>query len=633
MDGTRPLLRQLFIASLAWSGQAALFADDFIRPPARSQSTTVSRPANGVIMQPTRPASAAQPAANPSSAGETQPTVVAPSTSAVANQTPVAAQTLQPTQVVQQPQPANQVSKPVTNQVVSPTSTTTTTKTTTSPSAFQRPVDPRYSTASSGDSPGAPTRVGLATQKGNTTSIPAQTAATRSRAVTKPESAWQPRGSGFKPSIELDAGTAHNDAQVNLSSSSARPQPSVFVDRSQAFQGNDLPEVPAEVSGVVQPEAPRDMRLVMEPGALDAMKAEEGRLRQELAARISEELAPGANVSASGLATRTAPGPIEPGAGWQAVGDQLKTHLAKCEQLLSRKAYLSAMEESRLAIVQLVRAVDLRQNRYASEPAWARAQQAFKEADEFTSVQRVANDAQLFARLIESHETPTLKNTSVREITPLAAAQHYRAYAEQCLVEASQGHPWFSELYYCLGRSIQAQAENSQPQSEALLQQSLSYFRAAYAIQPSNATNANQMGYVLLRMDRPAEAIAQLGEAVQLPNCPLEAWQNLAQAGQRIGDKRVEQWAVQNYVTLKSQGAQPSGPVNTLLELDPQQFAMISPPAIGPGGAAPLAAPMQSQMGMSQQSMMNTSPAAAPQAVGNGAPNRTATTPRFGIFR
>ncbi len=38
------------------------------------------------------------------------------------------------------------------------------------------------------------------------------------------------------------------------------------------------------------------------------------------------------------------------------------------------------------------------------------------------------------------------------------------------------------------------------------------------------------MWMYLLKLDRPSEAINQLQQVVQLPNCPLEAWQNLAQA-------------------------------------------------------------------------------------------------------
>jgi Tfp pilus assembly protein PilF len=204
-------------------------------------------------------------------------------------------------------------------------------------------------------------------------------------------------------------------------------------------------------------------------------------------------------------------------------------------------------------------------------------------------------------------------------LTPLAAAQHYRAYAEKCLTEASQGHPWFSELYYCIGRTLQAQGDSDKGSSDALMQQALTYYRSAHAIQPVNANNANQLGYVLLRMDRPREAFVQLSEAVRLPNCPLEGWQNLVQASSRLGDQRTAQWAAQNYAALRAQGKESSAPTGTLVEVDPRQFAALSPYASGP-----------------RPSMMPTQPPAAQppaQSQAQAPPARTASAPATGFFR
>lgn len=310
---------------------------------------------------------------------------------------------------------------------------------------------------------------------------------------------------------------------------------------------------------------------------------------------------------------------LDSGPGWRAVGEELKEHLDKCESLLARHAYLSAREEANRGLLRLMRLLDLRQNKFSCEPAWSRAQQALREAEDFTALQRIAEDSDLFARLIQSHQTPALREAQLDELTPLAAAQHYRAYAEKCLVEASQGHPWCAELYYCIGRTLQAQGEAAGHDSDALLQQALTFFRAADTIQPSNATNSNQLGYVLLRMDRPREALAQLNQTVRLPDCPLESWQNLAFASTRLGDRQTAQWATQNYLALKSQGKEPSAPTGTLVEVDPRQFAALSPYTSGP---QPAAAP--------------ASPAAAPaleSPTSQPAAARTAARPASGFFR
>jgi hypothetical protein len=92
---------------------------------------------------------------------------------------------------------------------------------------------------------------------------------------------------------------------------------------------------------------------------------------------------------------------LEPAPGWQAVGEELKGHLDKCEVLLSRHAYLSAREEANRAILRLVRVLDLRQNKLTCEPAWGQAQQALRVAEDFTAIERLANDTELFTRLIQ----------------------------------------------------------------------------------------------------------------------------------------------------------------------------------------------------------------------------------------
>lgn len=436
-------------------------------------------------------------------------------------------------------------------------------------------------------------------------SVPAQVTSARTTGSTLN---WQRRGGRPSLSVETKQPTQENTS----------------VGTHDPLGGDDVPQVPV-VGALESPE----FRLVVPQRPEDVAAAEQVQQRRELAAKISNEL-----LSESKATGSTSGNAIEPGPGWQAVGDELKQRVQKCDELLARRAYLSAMQEAEEAIVRLVRVLDLKENRFASEPTWAEAQQALREAQEFTSVIRIGTDPELFTRLIQSHQTPVLKEANVAELTPLAAAQHYRAYAEQCLVAASQGHPWFCELYYCLGRSLQAQAETNPSKADGLLHQSIAYFRAAQAIDPTNVTNANQLGYVLLRLDRPSEAIQQLQQIVQQPNCPLESWQNLAQASSRLGDAQMEKWAVDNYMAAKSRGAAPSGPVNTLVQVSEEQFRAMSPRTVGPSGMTPTN--MVNSANGNTYAPMNTSNAgnvAPTQGNSPDAGGRTAILPRTGLFR
>lgn len=178
--------------------------------------------------------------------------------------------------------------------------------------------------------------------------------------------------------------------------------------------------------------------------------------------------------------------PLEGTPGWDAVGSELKHRISACETLLGRKAYLSANEEAMTAVVYLLRILDLRENRFESEPAWVQAQRALDEAVDFTSIQRLASDVELTKRIIQSHETPVLKGKDVSQISPLTAAQYYRAYAAQKLVDASSGHPWCSDLYYSIGKVFQTQADAGTPNAHELRERAITYYRSAQAILPSN---------------------------------------------------------------------------------------------------------------------------------------------------
>lgn len=555
MDGRRALLRSLIVASIATSGGAAnLLADDFIRPPAKTNREPVR---SSAITQPlapvTRPAAVL---ATPAPATAEQLELDSKPTPSVPVATPVAA-----------PAPANAIL--------------------------------------------------MATPAQRT--VPAQTASTS--ASGSPLN-WHRRGG--RPSLSVDP-----NESTQAVGASASPR---VVD---ALSNEQVPQVPTNLPA-------SEVRLVLPARPEDLAAAEQLQQRRELAARISNEI-----VGEPKEVGTTSGKSIEPGPGWQAVGDELKQHVRKCEELLARRAYLSAMQEADQAIVRLTRVLDLKQNRFECEPTWAAAQQALREAQEFTSVNRLATDSELFTRIIQSHETPILKDVNVSELTPLAAAQHYRAYAEQCLTAASQGHPWFCELYYCLGRSLQAQAESLQAQAESnpakadgLLHQSITYFRAAQSIDPSNVTNVNQLSYVLLRLDRPAEAFQQLQQIVQQPGCPLEAWQNLAQASSRLGDSQSEKWAIDNYLAAKSRGVTPSGPENTLVQVSEEQFRAMSPrsvgPSLAPGGNGNLNGSMAGATGnMQMMGPMNTgSMSSAPGQSSNVEPGgRTAILPRTGLFR
>lgn len=267
--------------------------------------------------------------------------------------------------------------------------------------------------------------------------------------------------------------------------------------------------------------------------------------------------------------------------GWQAIGEELSQRLGKCEALINRKAYFSAREDAEAAMLYLVRVLDLMSNHYHSEPAWHAASKAMSEAEDFSNTQRLTSDSDFLRRVILSHETPVLKDADATTLAPLAAAQHYRQYAEDKLVEAAQGHPWASEVLYALGRSYQSHSDASQGGLQQNMRwRAVTLYRGARAISPANATATNQLGFVLLQMDRPADAREALVASINAAPSRA-AYENLVEVSRRLGDASTGNWARQQALAFRST---PAAAANApeFVEVDPRVFAAMSPYSIGP---------------------------------------------------
>ena len=296
---------------------------------------------------------------------------------------------------------------------------------------------------------------------------------------------------------------------------------------------------------------------------------------------------------------------IESPQGWQAIGARLSDHVRKCESLLSRGAFCSAREEAETASMLLFRHIDLHDNLFRCEPAVQSANQALREAEDFLVALRSTADGESIRRLVDAHETPVLKNKSLTGMSPLTAGQHYRQFAESQLIEAAQGHPWASELLYTVGRTYQEEADADSKRVDVLRMKAMAYYRASRATLPSNAITCNQLGYLLLKMDRNAEAREALVAAVTLKQD--EAFlSNLAEASRRLGDNQTVAWATQSVAAIRSRTPPPSH-VPSYVEVSQEDFIAISPREIGPKTRSELGPNISSQSAVRSAATPNAS--------------------------
>jgi len=144
---------------------------------------------------------------------------------------------------------------------------------------------------------------------------------------------------------------------------------------------------------------------------------------------------------------------------------------------------------------------------------------------------------------------------------------------------AAQGHPWASEVYYLIGRTFHAQADNDDGNPQMLRERAVVYYQAATKIRPDNALASNQLGYILLQRGRAVEAKQALVASVESGATP-ESLANLAEASRRLGDSQTMQWAAAHHNAMQPPQQGPRIP--EVVEVDPRRFAAMSPKAAGP---------------------------------------------------
>ncbi len=312
--------------------------------------------------------------------------------------------------------------------------------------------------------------------------------------------------------------------------------------------------------------------------ALDPLKqheADELTRRHAMAEQISKQL-----LSDKTKKVSTAK-PLHEPRGWKAVEDDLRLHLRNCHDLLRRGAVHSAQEEIIVAARTLCQELDCRGGDWYSEPCFDRAMIAFEEHNDFYKGQSVAASCET---LIGGHQTPVFRNQSAVNVAPSVAAQHYRAYAREELIAASQGCEWFADLYYALGKTYESLGDSNTDHAVMYREQAIACYQAALAIERNHSDAANQLGYSLLRVDRIREAEQVLVTAIAVAPTP-QSWKNLAEVYRRSGQTSRAEQAVQQAVALE--GDRPrmvtGKAMPEVVQVPPEQFAQMSPNVISSG--------------------------------------------------
>lgn len=293
-------------------------------------------------------------------------------------------------------------------------------------------------------------------------------------------------------------------------------------------------------------------------------------IRAHLASHVSQEI-----LTPAIVASRRDVRPVETPPGWGSVREGIQASLNRCDHLLRRGAVHSSRQEAIVSMRQLCRALDLHRQRWESEPTCQQALIALRESEDFERT--IMTESTSVHRLVRSHQTPVLRETSLNSVAPAVAAQHYRAYARDALITSADGHPWAADLYYALGKTYEKEAIQDHARRATLMQHATICYQAAYEVDPRRHHIANQLGFNLLQLDRVAEAAVALQASVAAqPNA--NAYRNLAEVYRRTGQTAEMQLALHQANAMSANEVQYSQDNPEITEISPEEFARISPP-------------------------------------------------------
>lgn len=292
--------------------------------------------------------------------------------------------------------------------------------------------------------------------------------------------------------------------------------------------------------------------------------------RLSLASRVNHEL-----LSAPPYPSLRSPEPLELPPGWNAVEQQLRLNLEKCDSLLRRGAVHSARDEVTQGLRSLCRAIDAHRRAWTSEPSLERGLTALRESTDFRNSSFANDQLVSIQTIVDTHSTEALKGRDLTNATPEIASQHYRAYARFQFVEASEGHRWAADLFYALGKTYEKEAQSDSVRATALRGQAVVCYQAAVQISPRQSEAYNQLGYVLLQLDRVDDAYAALRSSIEIqPH--QNAWNNLAEVYRRVGSNEEAEFATQQAAAVGDAKPAFSAENPEINWVAPDQFAKYS---------------------------------------------------------
>jgi len=200
--------------------------------------------------------------------------------------------------------------------------------------------------------------------------------------------------------------------------------------------------------------------------------------------------------------------------------------------LAQRGALFAARTEFVQVLRRVAQAQDAAANTGSHSRALAAGLRALAEADDFVP-SGVQLEAELDVRVTASSHRTHVLNDQEDPVLPHEAVALYHTYAEQKLAEAAAGEQAGSMALYGLGQ-IYARLAERKDDDVHFVRSAITMYAAALAACPDNHLAANELGVLLCRTGRSADAVRQFQKAIDFAPSAT-AYHNLAVAQRKLG--------------------------------------------------------------------------------------------------
>ncbi|MBN2023150.1 MAG: hypothetical protein JW809_10190 [Pirellulales bacterium] len=199
-------------------------------------------------------------------------------------------------------------------------------------------------------------------------------------------------------------------------------------------------------------------------------------------------------------------------------------------ELASKKAFFSARAEFIQALRLIAQGLDVERRTRVHGQSLADAIAAMDEADDFLPTGSHL-EAQLdLPGIVAGHRTPALKDVRPEDLNACEALRRYFRFAQEQFSVAAGGEVAGSMALHALGKLSAARA-GQMPAAEP---KAVTFYQAALVVCPENALAANDLGVLLARAGRLADAQAVFQHSLAIQDHPTTR-HNLALVASRTG--------------------------------------------------------------------------------------------------